>query len=124
MRSDKVIPELSKLLRIFNLDLEKNATELKWKLLEVELGKKSGSEKKRLTGLGILGLMLFPNQTGLISLDVAAAYVEYENTQVNLVAAILAETIITLNHCRRTEKGAMKCCTQLLYIWIVSHIET
>ena len=126
LRSDKVIPELSKLLRIFNLDksLEKNATGLKWKLLKVELEKKSGSEKERLIGLGIFGLMLFPNKTGVISLDVVVAYVEYENTQVNLVAAILAETILTLNHCRRTKKGAMRCCTQLLYIWMVSHIET
>jgi len=57
-------------------------------------------------------------------LEAAAAYVEYENTHINPVAAILAETILTLNHCRRTGKGAMRCCTQLLYIWMVSHIET
>ena len=74
--------------------------------------------------LGIFGLVLFPSQTGLVSLEAAAAYIEYENTQINLVAAILAETILTLNHCRRTEKGAMKCCTQLLYIWMVNYIET
>jgi hypothetical protein len=59
---------------------------------------------------------LFPSQTGVISLDVAAAYVEYENTQIDPMAAILAETILTLNHCRRAGKGAMRCCTQLLYI--------
>jgi hypothetical protein len=61
---------------------------------------------------------------GLVSLEAAAAYVEYENTQINPVAAILAETILTLNHCRRTGKGAMRCCTKLLYIWMVSHIKT
>jgi uncharacterized protein YqhQ len=77
-----------------------------------------------LIALGIFGLVLFPNQTGMVSLDVTTAYVEYENTQINLVAAILAETILTLNHCRRTRKGAMRCCTQLLYIWMVSHIKT
>ena len=66
--------------------------------------------------LGIFGLVLFPSQTGLVSLEVAAAYVEYENTQINPVAVNLAETILTLNHCRKTEKGAMRCCMQLLYI--------
>jgi len=126
LRSDKIIPELSKLLRISNLEkfLEKNATDLNWRMLEIDLEKKSGLEKDRLIALGIFGLVLFPSQTGVVSLEAAAAYVEYENTQIYPVAAILAETILTLNHCRRTGKGAMRCCTQLLYIWMVSHIKT
>ena len=37
---------------------------------------------------------------------------------------ILAETIQTLNHCRKVGKGAMRYCEQLLYIWLISHIET
>jgi hypothetical protein len=118
LRSDKIIPELSRLLRTSNLEkfLEKNATDLKWKMLETELEKNSGLEKERLIALGMFGLVLFPSQTSVISLDVAAAYVEYENTQIDPMAAILAETILTLNHCRRAGKGAMRCCTQLLYI--------
>jgi hypothetical protein len=126
LRSDKIIPELSKLLRISNLEkfLEKNATSLKWRMLEIELEKRSGSEKERLIALGIFGLVLFPSQTGVVSLEATAAYVEYENTQINPVTVILAETILTLNHCRRSEKGVMRCCTQLLYIWMVSHIKT
>jgi len=126
LRSDKIIPELSKLLRIANLEifLENNATGLKWRMLEIELEKRSGSEKERLIALGMFGLVLFLSQMGVMSLEAAAAYVEYKNTQINPVAAILAETILTLNHCRRTRKGAMRCCMQLLYIWMVSHIGT
>ena len=126
LRSDKVIPELSKLLRIPNLErsLEKKAAGLRWKMLESELEQKSGSEKERLIALGIFGLVLFPSRTGIISLEAAAAYVEYENTQINPVASVLAETIMTLNHCRKAGKGAVRCCTQLLYIWMVSHVET
>jgi hypothetical protein len=118
LRFDKIIPELSKLLRISNLEkvLGKNDTSLKWRMLEIELEKKSGSEQERLIALGIFGLVLFPSQTGLVSLEAAAAYVEYENTQINPVAVNLAETIFTLNHCRKTGKGAMRCCMQLLYI--------
>jgi len=91
-------------------------------MLEIELEKKSGLEKERLIAMGIFGLVLFLSQTGVVSLEAAAAYVEYENTQINSVGAILAETILTLNHYRRTGKGAMRCCTQL-YIWMISYIE-
>jgi hypothetical protein len=31
-------------------------------------------------------------------------FMEYENTQINHVVVILAETILTLNHCRKTGK--------------------
>uniref|UniRef100_A0A6N2M6T6 DUF7745 domain-containing protein n=1 Tax=Salix viminalis TaxID=40686 RepID=A0A6N2M6T6_SALVM len=58
LRSDKVIPELSKLLKIPNLEraLEKNVAGLRWKMLELELEQKTGSEKERLIALGIFGL--------------------------------------------------------------------
>ena len=53
LRSDKIIPELSKLLRISNLEkvLGMNDTSLKWRMLEIELEKKSGLEKERLIAL-------------------------------------------------------------------------
>jgi len=111
LRDDKVIPQLSKLLKIPNLTkfLEKDAIELKWKLLEVGLERKNlqhGSliESDRLVVLGIVGPVLFSSLTGVISLEVATAFLEYESTQINPVTAILAETILTLNHSRKTRK--------------------
>jgi hypothetical protein len=131
LRNDKVIPELSKLLKIPHMGrfLEKNASGLKWKLLEAELERKKSEygsmpKRDRLIALGIYGLVLFPNLIGVISLEDAVVFVEYENTHVNPVTAILAETFLTLNHFRKIGKGAIRCCTQLLYIWMVSHIET
>jgi len=58
LRLDKIIPELSKLLRISNLEkfLENNATGLKWRMLEIELEKKLGLEKERLIALAYLAL--------------------------------------------------------------------
>ena len=88
-------------------------------MLEIELENKSGLEKERLIALGIFGLVLFPGQTGVVSLEAAAAYIEYENTQINPVATILAEMILTLNHCRRTGKGVMRCCTQKILSSII-----
>jgi len=111
LRDDKVIPQLSKLLKIPNLTkfLEKDAIELKWKLLEVGLERKNlqhGSliESDRLVVLGIVGPVLFSSLTGVISLEVATAFLEYESTQINPVTAILVETILTLNHSRKTRK--------------------
>ena len=72
-------------------------------------------ERDRLIALGIYGLVLFPSLTEVISLKAATAFVEYENTHVNPITAILVETFLTLNHFRKTGKGAMRCCTQLLY---------
>jgi hypothetical protein len=67
-------------------------------------------EKDRILALGIFGLVLFPNLTRIISLEATIAFVAYENTQINLTTTILAETILTLNHCKRVGKGSMRCC--------------
>jgi hypothetical protein len=81
-------------------------------------------EKYRILALGIFRLVLFLNLTRIISLEAAATFIEYKNSQINLTTTILGETILTLNHCRKVGKGSMSCCEQLLYIWLISHIET
>jgi hypothetical protein len=68
--------------------------------------------------------VLFPNLTGIISLEAATTFIAYKNTQMNPTTTILIETILMLSHCRRVGKGSMRCCEQLLYIWLISHIET
>jgi hypothetical protein len=68
--------------------------------------------------------VLFPNLTGIIGLEVVASFLSYKNTQINLTMAILAETILTLNHCKRIGKGSMRCYKWMLYVWLISHIET
>jgi hypothetical protein len=122
LRGDNVIPELSKLLKISNLIkfLEKNASVLKWKILEAELERNKSQhrsliERYRLVVLDIFGLVLFPSLMSVISFEVVIVFVEYENTQVNLIATILDETIITIIHYRKLERGqsdvARSCCT-------------
>jgi hypothetical protein len=36
----------------------------------------------------------------------------------------LAKTFLSLNHCWLYGKGAMWWCIYLLFIWVVSHLET
>jgi hypothetical protein len=81
-------------------------------------------ENGRILASGIFGFVLFLNLTGIISLEVAATFVSYENTQINITTVLLAKTILTLNHCRRVGKGSIRCCEKLLYIWLISHLET
>jgi hypothetical protein len=81
-------------------------------------------ENNIILALGILGLVLFPNLIRVISLEGATTFIEYKNNQINPTTTILAETILTLNHYRKVGKGAISYCEQLLYIWLISHIET
>jgi len=101
---------------------------LKWKIIEEVFKKRKNDsrfieENGRILALEIFELVLFPNLIGIISLEAAATFIENENTQINPTVAILAKTILTLNHCKRVFNGTMRC-EQMLYIWLISHIET
>jgi hypothetical protein len=66
-------------------------------------------EKNIIHVLGIFGLVLFSNLTRIISLEATTVFIVYENTRTNLIVVILVETILVLNHCRRVNKGSMRC---------------
>jgi len=92
LKDDKMVIKLSKLLKVPNLTkfLKKNASGLKWKLLEAELKRKRSEhgsmiEKDKLIALGIFGLVLFPSLTSVISLEVVVVFVEYTNPELLLV---------------------------------------
>ena len=83
-----------------------------------------GDERYRLVAFAIFGLVLFPSEIGVISLEAVSVFLEYEHDRINPSSAILAETMLSLNHCKMNGKGAMRCCVPILYLWIISHIET
>jgi len=101
----------------------------KWKVIEARMKKNSeevklGDERYRLVAFAIFGLVLFPSEIGVISLEAASVFIEYERDRINPSSAVLGETMLSLNHCRTHGKGAMRCCIPMLYLWIISHIET
>ena len=101
----------------------------KWKVIEARMKKnakegKLGDERYRLLAFAIFGLVLFPSEIRVISLEAANVFVEYEHDRINPSSAILGETMLSLNHYRTHGKGAMRCCIPMLYLWITSHIET
>ena len=116
--------ELANLLEIPQLNLyreKNNSRGLRWKRLEELLNAKKANlgakiEKYRILALGMYGLVLYPSTTGITSLEAVNLFVEYEKTKINLFAAILAETFLSFNHCKRTGKGLTRCCVPLLFI--------
>ncbi|KAJ1441614.1 hypothetical protein SESBI_01236 [Sesbania bispinosa] len=46
----------------------------------------------------------------------------YETQGLNPVPAILADTLLTLEVCQKRNGGTLKCCTHLLYVWIITHM--
>jgi len=65
----------------------------------VEEGK-LGDKQYRLVAFAIFGLVLFPSKIRVISLEAANAFIEYEYDQINPSFVILAETVLSLNHCK------------------------
>jgi hypothetical protein len=47
----------------------------------------------------IFGLVLFPSEAEVNSLEVADAFIEYEHSKINPSAIILAKTMLSFNHC-------------------------
>ena len=70
--------------------------------------------------LVVYGTLIFLQSPGYVDAAIVDL-IEQIDYQVNLVPAIVAETIWSLNYCRRKGKGSFIGCTQLLYIWIRSH---
>ena len=59
--------------------------------------------------LAIYGLVIFPKVPGHVEVAVIDV-IEQIESQTNPVPVIVAETLRTLNFCRRSEKGNLVCC--------------
>jgi hypothetical protein len=47
----------------------------------------------------IFGIVLFPSEIRVISLEAANVFIEYEHDRINPSSTILVETMLSLNHC-------------------------
>ncbi|KAJ9159066.1 hypothetical protein P3X46_024597 [Hevea brasiliensis] len=92
------------------------------KRLDLYLQEKQWDQASVALALGIYGLILFPGPLGIITCGAVEVFWTVERQGINPMPAILAETLLTLTHCRRQGKGFIKCCSQLLYLWIISHV--
>ena len=75
---------------------------------------------KDIFALVVYGTLIFPQSPGYID-AVVVDLIEQIDNHVNLVLEIIAETIRSLNYCRRKGEVNFIGCAQLLYIWFRSH---
>ena len=68
----------------------------------------------------VYSILIFPQSSGYVDAAIVDLIEQIDN-QVNPVLAIIAETIRSLNYCKRKGKGDFIGYVQLLYIWIRSH---
>ena len=70
--------------------------------------------------LVVYSTLIFPQSSGYIDATVVDLIEQIDN-QINLIPAIIVETIRSLNYCRWKDEGDFIGCAQLLHIWIQSH---
>ena len=75
---------------------------------------------KDIFALVVYGTLIFPQSPRYIDAAVVDLIEQIDN-QANPVPTIIAETIRSLNYCRRKGEDNFIGCAQLFYIWIRSH---
>ncbi|MBA0788964.1 hypothetical protein Gotri_025433 [Gossypium trilobum] len=78
------------------------------------------SKRINLLTLAVYGLIVFPKVLGHIEVAVVDFFEKLRH-EINLVPTILAETLRSLNNCRKKGEGHFIGCAQLLNVWIFSH---
>ncbi|XVE93412.1 hypothetical protein REPUB_Repub01dG0190100 [Reevesia pubescens] len=92
-----------------------------WTILKKHIMETNNQDQaSELFALAIYGLIVFPKILGHIEGSVVD-FCGQVNKSINPASSILAETIRTLNFCRRKEKRRLIGCTQLIYVWLQSH---
>ncbi|KAJ1431566.1 hypothetical protein SESBI_07101 [Sesbania bispinosa] len=90
--------------------------------LEALAGRGSWHYFNKTLALTIYGLILFPFTPNIVDHAAMDVFAQYETQGLNPVPAILADTLLTLEVCQKKNGGTLKCCTHLLYVWIITHM--
>ncbi|XVF14266.1 hypothetical protein REPUB_Repub09cG0043800 [Reevesia pubescens] len=85
------------------------------------MGDSNEEQSMELFALAIYGLVVFPKVLGHIEISVIDFFGQASGKKIDPTPSIVAETIRTLNFCKRKGKGHFLAYTQLLYIWVQSH---
>ncbi|KAJ1419616.1 hypothetical protein SESBI_14946 [Sesbania bispinosa] len=75
----------------------------------------------RVLALAIYGL-IFPSGLDIVDQSAIDVFFMVETKGRNPIPAILVETMLTLSFCQQKPKSKIRCCAQLLYVWIITHM--
>ena len=84
------------------------------------IGKDDDDRVVDMFALVVYGTIIFPQSLEYVDTTIVDL-IEQIDYPVNPIPAIVAETIRSLNYCRREDKGSFIGYAQLLYIWVRSH---
>ena len=92
-----------------------------WEFLKKSLAKYEDEEQVfKVFVIVVYGMVIFPKVSNHVEAAIVDLVEQLDN-QANLVLAIVAETIHSLNFCWKKGEGQFIGCVQLLYVWIRSH---
>ena len=92
-----------------------------WDFFKIYIAKNDGEDQVLdVFALAIYGLVIFLKVLGHVEVAVIDV-IEQIESQANPVQVIVAETLRTLNLCRKSGNGDLVCCIQMLHVWIQSH---
>ena len=69
----------------------------------------------------IYGLVLFPFTPDIVDQAAMDVFYKFATQSMNPIPAILADTFLTLEVCHQKNGGRLRCCSQMLYVWFMTH---
>jgi len=72
----------------------------------------------------IYGLVLFSFKLGIVDQKAMDVFYQYEMERATPIPAILTNTLLSIDICHQNNGGTLKCCSHLLYVWIMTHLYT
>ncbi|KAJ1426395.1 hypothetical protein SESBI_10420 [Sesbania bispinosa] len=72
--------------------------------------------------LMIFGLILFDFTLNIIDQAAMDVFFSYETQGANLVPAIVADILLSLEICHQKKGGTLRCCNHLLFVWFITHL--
>ncbi|KAF1883558.1 hypothetical protein Lal_00037319 [Lupinus albus] len=70
--------------------------------------------------LAVYGMVLFPFADDMVDQAAIDIFANFKRFRVNPVPAVLAETLISFQRCHKNGLFKVRCCIQLLYVWMVT----
>ncbi|KAJ1403256.1 hypothetical protein SESBI_27404 [Sesbania bispinosa] len=72
--------------------------------------------------LTIYGLILFPFTSDMVDQAAMDVFFQFEENGANPVPAILADTFLSMMVCHQKKGRSLRCCSHMLYVWIMTHL--
>jgi len=58
----------------------------------------------------------------MVDQEAMDVFYQYKMERATFVPAILVDTLLFADVCYQNDKGTLKCCSNLLYVWIMTHL--